>query len=479
MSRLRASRKLRFRCLSLSKLRSEGGFALIEVMVSAVLLVVISVASYPVIDQAAQRSSSNRARGEAVSLAEQDQDRMRAMPLSALANLNSTTSKTSNGTVFSINSKAEWTSDSTGTVVCSISTGAAQYLRVTTTITWPNMNNIDPVTVESIVSPSVADTNKGTVVVTMNNAAGGPQAGIPVTVQGSTKSTDAGGCAIWTGLAPGPSTVSFNSGGYLTPAFLQSVSDPVSIVAGQTSSKSYAYDQSSSFPTALKALVDGSASPVGWTAVRYVSGTTVQQRPATTATTPFANLTAAQASGFYPFTAGYKVYAGDCDGNDPTLYKSDYYSANPTRTVIPTPGASTNATAYMYRLYLTVVKNTTLTKLGNKQPHILVKPTSTGMTGCDPLSQLGAAGSGGTTNQSVGNLVDLPWGTYTICVDDNNSTSTKKKTLTANLNATPPSATPGPTTSTSAAPMNIDLDSAAVGGGSTGTAGTLGTGVCT
>src|SRR5262245_50637686 len=114
MTRLRAMRKLPFRRSLLSRLRSEDGFALVEGMVSAVLLVVISVASYPVIDQSAQRSSSNRARGEAVSLAEQDQDRMRAMPLSTLQSLNQTTSKTSNGTTFSINSKSEWTSDSTG-----------------------------------------------------------------------------------------------------------------------------------------------------------------------------------------------------------------------------------------------------------------------------------------------------------------------------------------------------------------------------
>ncbi len=57
---------------------SEAGFALIEVLVSAVLLVVIALALLAGADRAASTSLAGKGRSVAATLAEQDQERMRA-----------------------------------------------------------------------------------------------------------------------------------------------------------------------------------------------------------------------------------------------------------------------------------------------------------------------------------------------------------------------------------------------------------------
>src|SRR5947208_2798656 len=63
-------RRARFR-------ESESGFALIEVMVSAVLVVVMSLAALAIIDKSGATSANNRMRDVASGLAAADQDTLR------------------------------------------------------------------------------------------------------------------------------------------------------------------------------------------------------------------------------------------------------------------------------------------------------------------------------------------------------------------------------------------------------------------
>ena len=63
--------------------RSEAGFALIEVIVSAAVLAIVALAVLSGIDAASSSSGREKARAVAASLAEQDQERLRAMPVDA------------------------------------------------------------------------------------------------------------------------------------------------------------------------------------------------------------------------------------------------------------------------------------------------------------------------------------------------------------------------------------------------------------
>ena len=63
---------------------SESGFALIEVIVSAAVLAIMAMAVLSGIDAASNSSAREKARAVAASLAEQDQERMRAMSVETL-----------------------------------------------------------------------------------------------------------------------------------------------------------------------------------------------------------------------------------------------------------------------------------------------------------------------------------------------------------------------------------------------------------
>ena len=462
----------RSRAISRACLRSEGGFALVEVMVSAVLLVVIGTATFNVIDDSAGRTSSNRARAAAVSLAEQDQDRMRAMPLTSLENFNQTREQTFNGVRFTIVSKSQYASDSSGFVACESSTGGSQFLVINTTVTWPDMNGIDPVKVDSVVSPNVANaTNRGSVVVVINKANGSGHQGIAVTVAGTTKTTDAAGCAMWQNVPTGQSTITFgNSGGtYLTPTLQSSVSDTVTVSAGDSANRSYTYDLAASMSTTFTSITAGETSK-GWLSAEYsTSGPPagVHERPSATLLNRTTSLNSGQTGGFFPFVSGYQVWAGDCDGNDPSKYVTNFFTANPTATVMPSPGVNTPAIAYTKRATVTVTGNTTI--LNTRQPRFVIKPSTTytvggttpmagcteklPMTGGNPVPGVAGGQREGTATgctvvarQSTCNFIDMPFGVYDICVDDNNGTSSVRKTITAYANTPAGSSSPVPTT---------------------------------
>src|SRR4051812_50081077 len=74
LSRLRAAR-----------IESNSGYALIEVVVSAAVLAMVAVAVLAGVDGAQRSTGREKARSVAASLAEQDQERLRAMPVEQLA----------------------------------------------------------------------------------------------------------------------------------------------------------------------------------------------------------------------------------------------------------------------------------------------------------------------------------------------------------------------------------------------------------
>jgi Tfp pilus assembly protein PilV len=417
--------------LTLSTLRSEAGFALIEVMVSAVLLVVISLATYPVLDQSAGRTSSNRARAEAVDLAELDQDRMRAMPENTLRGLDQTYPANRNGVAFSIHSEAKDVNDPGTALTCSATTGTAQYDRITTTVTWPKMNGIDPVVLDSLVSPSLAGANRGTLVLTVQKADASPQPNISVTAGGVTKTTDAAGCAFWTDLPAGQNTITANTPGYVDENGLQAASVQATVVKGDASTKSFMYDLAASVPTSFKDT-DTTTTATQWFDVTFLpSNYPFQVRPATH-TTLLSALTAAQAGSLFPFTNGYQVYAGGCSGSEPSQYKSDYYTTHPLATAKPLAGTTTTtATAYTRRTALTVSEVGFFTKFGTSTSHYVVKPYTADlkMAGCNEttLDKSGVTGTSSSQTQ-VTNNIDLPFGVWSVCTDDGKGSSSHSAT---------------------------------------------------
>jgi Tfp pilus assembly protein PilV len=401
---------------------SEAGFAMVEVMVSAVLLIVLAMATLPLLDQAGQRAGANKSRSIAANLAQADQDRMRQMAINDLANFSDQRTKTVEGVDYSIKSSTQWVRDASGFVTCAVDPSKAEYVKITSTVTWPKMFNTKPVIVESFVAPGVTalGPSKGTLTVKLQNALGGAQPNIPVTAGGLSGVTDAGGCYVFAQLNAGSNTLTYNAPGYVDRKHVQNSTQTVNVVGGATSQVTDMYDRAAVLRGSVK--LDNSPGGVSsaWTTMTAVTGDGAVTSPVLK--TSASATSQLDSQGLFPTTFGYGVYAGKstCAMNEPTQYRSDYFTGSTgtsykssytntySTTVAPTP-----VDVFLHRL------NFTVTNVASGY-RIWVKPTGSGCEdpGKQPLSVAGTTGS---------YSVDLPWGTYSVCVDNGLSGASAKK----------------------------------------------------
>ena len=107
---------LRARLAARLPVRDESGWLIVEVMISAVVLVLAGLAIYSGLDGASSASGRNRNRTMAATLAQQDQERMRSMDASALnAYIKTpyTQSITVGGLTYSVTSNVAYATDNT------------------------------------------------------------------------------------------------------------------------------------------------------------------------------------------------------------------------------------------------------------------------------------------------------------------------------------------------------------------------------
>src|SRR4051812_44591517 len=115
-----------------SRLRAQSGFALIEVVVSAALLLVVAGGVLAGIEGPSSIATKNESRSQATDLAQQDQERLRSMAFSSLAGYTQTTPVTVGNVTYSRYSSAIWMRDNNDPDSCNTqanSTGG-DYLKI-------------------------------------------------------------------------------------------------------------------------------------------------------------------------------------------------------------------------------------------------------------------------------------------------------------------------------------------------------------
>jgi len=419
------------------RVRGEQGFALIEALVAATLLVIMALGFLAALDAAARSSADNKGRAQAASLAQQDMERMRALNVTDLTGTNATRTQVVGNVTYTIASKAVWIDDSTGNATCSGGASNADYLKVSSTVTWPTMGKIKPVTSTTIVAVPNGSFGSGQgsiqALVEDHTPTGIP--GLPVNLSGpstGTLSTDGAGCVFWGYLPVGTYTVALNQAGYVDWKGQQSVSQTQDVVGGSTSNFVFDYDRAAnldvSFDTQVgastqvasaKSIMLGNASLT--TPRQFTSGT-----PATTISSGYS---------LFPFGNGYAVWGGSCVLAQP----SQYGQAMPT--VTPAPGGTQAVTIRLPALNIVVNKG------GSPFPSANVRIT--------PVS----AGCGSTftaTLNAAGKLAQpgLPYGDYTVCADDNNGASSRRVTAGTAMSPIQNRAPAGTTTSTLSIPTS-------------------------
>jgi Tfp pilus assembly protein PilV len=405
----------------------QSGFAMIEAVVAAMLLVIVSLGVLLGLDAASRSSGREKSRSVAAALTEQDQERLRSFRAVDLDNYDETRTVVVNNVPYKIQSQADWVRDSTGgTQSCNSNTSQADYMRVTTTTTSGLINSpIAPIKMSSLVAPPVGafGTNQGTLGVQVNNRDGAGVAGVPVTITGPstvTNPTNDAGCAIFAYVPVGSYNASVTQPGWVDKAGNPTASTGAAVTNGTVNVTTLAYDQAASVTVAFDTETrTGATLPVTATQVALSNGG-VPSGPFS----PFAGLRvedppgaqlAITATNLFPFSDGYGVYGGGCPGADPTKYISNYYTLNPTDFIDTDPGvASPPIVVRLPSINLRVMYGASgipLTSL----PRITATSKS---TNCSEKFTFTATSVVPVTDTSGYLLTPaLPFGDYDVCVD--------------------------------------------------------------
>jgi type II secretory pathway pseudopilin PulG len=297
----------------------EGGFGLIELIVSITLLAVVMLGLASAMGAGMKVIASNRYRVVAASLASEDLELARSAGFDSLTF--GTTSRTVpvDGVTYTVRREAEWLDQGTGQVSCTSPSAGRSYVRLATRVTWPNMGAVRPVLSETLLTPSgaVADATTGGLALQFLRADGSGAQGVTVSISGATSATPlvtpTSGCALFTDLAAGNYTVTATRPGFVTTNGAASHSFVVGVTAGTISSRlGELYDDAARLSLRL-------AAPEGYPVPTGIPVTVANnQLAARTRTVPGATTgDTVEVAGLYPFANGYTAWAGSCADADP------------------------------------------------------------------------------------------------------------------------------------------------------------------
>jgi Tfp pilus assembly protein PilV len=422
--------------------RTEGGYALIEVLISAMLLLTVAAGVFTALDSGARAGAEERHRAQAHSLAEDDQARIRSRPAQCPdSQLNCTTAVESlltpltrtvtlGGSRYTIVSRAQFGNETASTNPCSIGTGSRDYLKISSTVTWPSIGS-RPAVVASSVMPVPRRAGLQVNIVDRNNN-GVPGIGVSGTgPAGFSGTTGATGCVRWSNL-PASATylLSVSAGGRVdengdpapgnaptAPQVTTVRADSVNSVTlmldfpGRISNigfrtRNYSNNLATSSADSVVVGFTGKPAKVFDSAGHLITAPPTTGRVTQLTTDPI----------LFPFTSPYFVYAGSCVTNQPP-------TGQPLGSVTVPPGGSGTLTSpgfiQLPSLQVTVLNNGT----GLSGAKVTARDAS-----CNVTRTLTTATDSNGRVQPVGNI-GLPFGTYTVCAQNSAGTDRLRTTV--------------------------------------------------
>jgi Tfp pilus assembly protein PilV len=425
------------------KLASNDGFALMEVIVSAAVLVVVVLGVLAGLDAATSTAGANKARTVAATLAEKDQERLRGMRVPDIDKMNLQPYDVQVGNVtYKVESKAVWVNDASGDEIgCTLNKSQASYMRITSTVTSPiTGNKVKPVVISSIVAPQVGTSASGSLAVLVKGAKDQPIDGVTVSAAGPkvvpAETTNALGCAVFGDLTAGTYNVTLSKLGYVDKEGVVNPSNDATVTAGTTSTMEFAYDNASTITLTVKNQPAAASEPAKTVvaANQELGGGLRSFGPnASSITSGLNDPATGDPSGttftltnLYPFVNGYTFYSGGCTANDPSKSIANYFDTYTGRVILD-PGAN-GGTINVYEPSVTniFVRQGSSGSTAMQNVPVWAYPTNTGCSGS--RIYLGRTNSSGKIAQYHG----LPYGTYTLC----SNSSTRRGTANITINST-------------------------------------------
>ncbi len=343
-----------------AKAGSQDGFLLIEVLISALMLGLIAVATVTGLQAVDDGDANQRFHNEAVLLAAQSQEELRSDPVSALETLlraPHTYTQTVSGNKYTITQQVQELSSKEEATACTvISNGAyvSPNFRVSSTVKWNFLKAGRPVTESSIITPPTSSSLE----VDVTNASS-PPAGVsgvtvlvtydayetdtPIKDEGTTSSQ---GCVFFTGIRATSATVAVaEKPNFVIPTgALKVTPSEVSIAPNVTTRDQVTYDEGGAI--AADFAYNGKTTYEGKTVkgdTFVVSNGEMNLAPELevgtagtftfesggeehyTANTGTYNISGITAKGahyergdLFPFSSSWTVFAGDCAANNPS-----------------------------------------------------------------------------------------------------------------------------------------------------------------
>ncbi len=438
---------------------AQEGFLLVEVIVSALLVALIVIATFNGFDVVNRAQAEDRAHDQAVILAAESQEQMRTDPVSTLQALETTPhtyTQTVNGTSYEITQEAAPSNGSANTTGCSAvettkQTGAN--VEITSRVTWASLGAAKrpEVKLSSIITPP---TGAGLEVDVGNNPS--PTEGVPgvtavvtFTPTNSTSTetregtTNNAGCIVFGDIESTSASVEIKekSGFVTTSGTLKVPTKGVTLAPNITVHYPVTFDQGGAIKANFtwkgesvngdtSAVVNGSLPApkfeVGSNLFSY-EGTGEEHYAAETgkyassATT--AKGTRYSTGDLFPFlTNAWAVYAGDCVANDPHTVNAAI--AEPEGLV--KPGATTEVSVPISKTNL-LVREGTKSSSSTAPSGLEAKITNTACSSSatpNNASALNLTHKQKTTGEGKLEFPFQPFGSYELCVAN---TTTKKR----------------------------------------------------
>jgi Tfp pilus assembly protein PilV len=408
----------------------EGGYAIVEIIVSSILLVTVAVGVFGAFDAATRSTAEERHRARAHAIAEADLSRMRALRISDLANLSETRTITQDDTPYTIDSRAEFVTDSTGTASCEAGVASADYLQISSTVRWPSIGSRPPVYASSIVAPpngSVsADSGSLAIAVEDSQSVGVPGVGVSGSGAGSFSGvTGPDGCVIIGNLPAGNYTVTVTASGLVDPDGLPPEPIDTSVVAESTNTLVLQYDEPGSIPVTFTTIPYGGGTPVASNSESIIAFNTGMSSARAFPPTPGARVSQIDATSLFPFSSDYAVYSGTCEGDNPNPFNLDPAPAPLAilSALVPPGGSAPPPTTIQQpAMHVTVYQGTNTGSARAAGATLKIKDTR-----CSNFQR-------NFTTNSVGRLADpgFPYSDYQVCAYY--PPTNRKKTTTVSMN---------------------------------------------
>jgi prepilin-type N-terminal cleavage/methylation domain-containing protein len=307
---------------------ADGGFTLIEVVVSLLVFAVVSTGIVAGMTTILRMTSDNRSRITAANLASQELDTVRSITDKYTIKSVPVRSIPVDGRTYRLTRTASWVSSAGADVTCSSSTNLF-YLRVNVRVTWDGMlNRTSGVQDDTILAPTgtTNGTSTGAIGIYVGGVTNDPQSGVAVSVTPTSggnalaaqpSATGSDGCTYANQVAPGTYNVTVSKPGWID-ADQQgtTATKSVPVTAGTTQSPSFPlYAQAATFSTTY---VPG---PVSYPSAFAMPSNleTTWTNTTDTWTTPSPSATVKR----FPYASGYGVIAGLTESGSQTCAAVD------------------------------------------------------------------------------------------------------------------------------------------------------------